>query len=61
MDDHKNMIIGDALRPSDPCSYQVDARFQPRSSSGSVFPAKDVRTGCPNTPSDGFVSYDSRD
>ena len=29
------------------------ARFQPRLSSGSVFPAKDVRTGRPDTPSEG--------
>ena len=43
----------DALRPSDPRSCQVDAHFQPRLSSGSVFPAKDVRTGRPDTPSDG--------
>ena len=32
-------------------SCQVDARFQPRLSSGSVFPVKDVRTGRPDTPS----------
>ena len=43
----------DALRPSDPRSYQVDARFQPKLSSGLVFPAKDVRTGRPDTPSEG--------
>ena len=46
----------EALRPDNPRSCQVDARFQPRLSSGSVAPAKDVRTGCPDTPSDGFVS-----
>ena len=46
-----------ALRPDDPRSCQVDAHFQPKSSSGSVFPAKDVQTGCPNIPSDGFVSH----
>ena len=51
----------EALRSNDPCSCQVDARFQPRLSSGSVFLAKDVRTGCPDTPSDGFVSHGSRD
>ena len=34
----------EALRPDDPRSCQVDARFQPRLSYGSVVPAKDVRT-----------------
>ena len=34
----------EALRPDDPHSCQVDARFQPRLGSGSVVPAKDVRT-----------------
>ena len=43
----------DALCPNDPHSCQVDARFQPRLSYGSVFPAKDVWTGRPNTPSEG--------
>ena len=46
-----------ALCPDDPRSCQVDTRFQPRSSSGSVFPAKDVQTGCPDTPFDDFVSH----
>ena len=30
----------EALRSNDPCSCQVDARFQPRLSSGSVVPQK---------------------
>ena len=30
-------------------------------SSGSVDPTKDVRTGCPDTPSDDFVSHGLRD
>ena len=29
--------------------------------SSSVNPAKDVWTGCLDTPSDGFVSHDSKD
>ena len=41
------MIYVDALRPNDSRSCQVDARFQPRLSSGSVFHAKDVRTHPP--------------
>nr|CAN70857.1 hypothetical protein VITISV_022427 [Vitis vinifera] len=40
--------------PKDPCCCQVDVCYKPRRSSGSVDPAKDVRTGCPDTPSDGF-------
>ncbi|RVW50669.1 Flavin-containing monooxygenase FMO GS-OX2 [Vitis vinifera] len=28
---------------------------------GSIDPAKDVRTGCPDTPSDGFVSHGLKD
>ena len=28
---------------------------------GSVNPTKDVRTGCLDTPSDGFVSHGSKD
>ena len=55
------MDLVKALRPDDPRSCQVDVRFQPRLSSGSVVPTKDVRTGCPDTPSDGFVSHGSRD
>ena len=51
----------DALRPRDPRSCQVDVRLQPRLSFGSVDPAKDVRTGCSDTLSDGFVSHGSRD
>ena len=39
----------------------MDARCQPRLSSGSVVPTKDVRTGCPDTPFDGFVSHGSMD
>ena len=39
----------------------MDARFQPRMNSGSVNPAKDVRTGCLDTPFDGFVSHGSKD
>ena len=54
------MDLVKALCPDDPRSCQVDARFQPRLSSGSVV-TKDVRTGCPDTPSDGFVSHGSRD
>nr|CAN74648.1 hypothetical protein VITISV_028032 [Vitis vinifera] len=41
------------MRPNDPRSCQVDGRFQPRLSFGSVFLAKDVRTGRPDTPSEG--------
>ena len=51
------VTVVEALRSNGPRSCQVDARFQPRLSSGSVFPAKDVRTGCPDTPSDDFVSH----
>ena len=51
------MLCVEALRPDDPRSCQMDVRFQPRLSSGSVVPAKDVWTGCPDTPSDGFVSH----
>ena len=51
----------DASRPRDPRCCQVDARFQPRTSSGSVDPAKDVWTGCPDTPSNGFVSHCLKD
>ena len=51
----------DASRPKGPRSCQVDARLQPRLSSGSIDPAKDVQTGCPDTPSDGFFSHGSRD
>ena len=51
----------DVLRPRDPRCCQMDARFQPRLSSDSIDPTKDVRTGCPDTPSDGFVSHGSRD
>ena len=47
--------------PKDPCCCQVDVCYKPRRSSGSVDPAKDVRTGCPDTPSDGFVSHGLRD
>ncbi|RVX12533.1 hypothetical protein CK203_011639 [Vitis vinifera] len=41
-----------------PCVLGIHAAdkwtcFQPRLSSGSVVPVKDVRTGCPDTPSDG--------
>ena len=53
--------IVDASRPRDPRSCQVDARFQPRMNSSSVDPTKDVRTGCPDTPFDGFVSHGSMD
>ena len=51
----------DVLRSRDPRCCQVDTRFQPRLSYGLVDPAKDVRTGCPDTPSDSFVSHGSRD
>ena len=51
------VLIVEALRPDDPHSCQVDARFQSRLSSGLVVPVKDVRTRCPDTPSDGFVSH----
>ena len=51
----------DTLCLRDPCRCQVDACYQLRRSSGSVDPAKDVRTGCPDTPSDGFVSHSSKD
>ena len=55
---HWNLVqLVEASRPCDPCSCQMDARSQPRLSYGSVVPAKDVRTGCPDTPSDGFVSH----
>ena len=37
----------DASLPKDPHSCQVDARLQPRLSSGSVDPTKDVRTHPP--------------
>ena len=60
----KTLIVADnvdASRPRDPRSCQVDARLQPRLSSGSVVPAKDVWTGCLDTPSDGFVSHGSKD
>ena len=55
------MGIVEASRPRDPRNCQVDVRFQPRMNSGSVNPAKDVQTGCPDTPSDGFVSHGSKD
>ena len=55
------VMLVEVLRPDDPRSCQMDARFQPRQSSGSVVPAKDVRTRCPDTPSDGFVSHGQRD
>ena len=51
----------DALRPRDPRGCQMDACFQPRMVPTSANPGKDVRTGCPDTPSDGFVSHCSRD
>ena len=51
----------DASRPRDPRSCQGDARFQPMMISGSVNPAKDVQTGCPDTPSDSFVSHGPQD
>ena len=51
----------DVLRPRDPRCCQMDARFQPRLSSDSIDPIKDVRTGCLDTPSDGFVSHGSKD
>ena len=38
------VTVVEALRLNGPHSCQVDACFQPRLSSGSVFPAKDVRT-----------------
>ena len=41
----RQILIVDASRPRDPRSCQVDARLQPRLSSGLVDPAKDVRTG----------------
>ena len=47
----------EASHPCDPRSCQMDACSQPKLSSGSVVPAKDVRTGCPDTPFDGFVSH----
>ena len=37
----------EALCPDDPRNCQMDARFQPRQSSGSVVPAKGVRTHPP--------------
>ena len=51
------MVIVEALRPKDPRSRQMDACFQPRMIPASVNPAKDVRTGCSNTPFDSFVSH----
>ena len=51
----------DASRPRDPRSRQRDARFQPWMIPALVNPTKDVRTGCPDTPSDGFVSHCSGD
>ncbi|RVW28129.1 L-type lectin-domain containing receptor kinase IX.1 [Vitis vinifera] len=55
---HRNLVqLVEASHPCDPRSCQMDARFQPRLSSGSIVPAKDVRIGCPDTPSDGFVSH----
>ena len=51
------VMLVEVLRPDDPRSCQMDARFQPRLSSDSVVPTKDVRIGCPDTPSDGFVSH----
>ena len=57
----KQLIPIDVLCPRDPRSRQKDARFQPRMIPASVNPAKDVRTGCPDTPSDGFVSHCSSD
>ena len=53
--------IVEASRPRDLRGCQVDACFQPRMISSSVNPVKDVRTGCPDTPSDGFVSHSSED
>ncbi|KAL6343261.1 hypothetical protein AAG906_022177 [Vitis piasezkii] len=41
------ITLVDASRPRDPRSCQVDARLQPRLSSVSVDPAKDVRTHPP--------------
>ena len=55
------LTIVDTSRPRDLRSCQVDARFQTRMNSGSVNPTKDVRTGCPDTPSNGFVSHGSKD
>ena len=55
------MVPADASCPRDPRRCQGDARFQPRMISGSVNPAKVVRTGCPETPSDGFVSHGPKD
>ena len=51
----------DASHPRDPRSRQRDTRFQPRMIPALVNPAKDVQTGCPDTPSDGFVSHCSGD
>ena len=50
-------LIVEASHPCDPRSCQMDARSQPILSFGSVVPTKDVRTGCSDTPSDGFVSH----
>ena len=47
----------DASRPRDPHGCPMDACFQPRMVPASTNPTKDVRTGCPDTPSDGFVSH----
>ena len=55
-------VIGvDALCPRDPRGCQMDVCFQPRMVLASATPAKDVRTGYPDTPSDGFVSHCSGD
>ena len=51
------MVFVEVLRLRDPRCCQVDVRYQPRLSFDSVVPAKDVRTGCPDTPFDGFVSH----
>ena len=39
----------------------MDARSQPIQIPGSVVPAKGIWTGCPDAPSDGFVSHGKRD
>ena len=51
----------EASRPRDPCGCLVDACSQPRMISSLVNPAKDVRTGVLDTPSNGFVSHSLED
>ena len=47
----------EALHHRGPRSRQMDAPFSIEDDSCFDQPAKDVRTGCSDTPSDGFVSF----